>query len=47
MAPSPWLQRFPQDVTFARHADGSAKINIDTLEVIDSSLARRHRRICS
>ena len=28
----------------ARHADGSAKVRIDTLEVIDSSLGRRHLR---
>lgn len=28
----------------ARHADGSAKIRIDTLEVIDSTLGRRQLR---
>jgi Domain of unknown function (DUF4160) len=28
----------------ARHADGSAKVRIDTLEVIDSSLGRRQLR---
>jgi hypothetical protein len=28
----------------ARHAEGSAKVRIDTLDVIDSSLARRHLR---
>jgi hypothetical protein len=28
----------------ARHADGAAKIRIDTLEVIDSTLNRRHLR---
>jgi len=28
----------------ARHADGEAKIRIDTLEVIDSTLARRQLR---
>ncbi len=28
----------------ARHPDGSAKIRIDTLEVIDSNLARRQLR---
>jgi hypothetical protein len=28
----------------ARHADGSAKIRIDTLEVIESTLARRQLR---
>ena len=28
----------------ARHADGAAKIRIDTLEVIDSTLGRRHLR---
>jgi hypothetical protein len=28
----------------ARHADGSAKVRIDTLEVIDSALARRQLR---
>jgi hypothetical protein len=26
----------------ARHADGTAKVRIDTLEVIESTLARRH-----
>jgi hypothetical protein len=29
----------------ARHADGSAKIRIDTLEVIESTLARRQLRL--
>ncbi len=28
----------------ARHAEGSAKVRIDTLEVIDSSLGRRQLR---
>ena len=28
----------------ARHADGSAKVRIDTLEVIESSLGRRQLR---
>lgn len=28
----------------ARHADGAAQIRIDTLEVIDSTLGRRHLR---
>lgn len=28
----------------ARHADGTAKVRIDTLEVIDSSLGRRQLR---
>ncbi|MGO9247877.1 MAG: DUF4160 domain-containing protein [Solirubrobacteraceae bacterium] len=28
----------------ARHADGSAKIRVDTLEVIESTLARRQLR---
>jgi len=28
----------------ARHADGSAKVRIDTLEVIDSNLGRRQLR---
>ncbi len=28
----------------ARHAEGSAKVRIDTLEVIESSLARRQLR---
>jgi hypothetical protein len=28
----------------ARHADGSAKVRIDTLEVIESTLARRQLR---
>ncbi len=28
----------------ARHADGSAKVRIDTLEVIESTLARRQVR---
>jgi hypothetical protein len=28
----------------ARHADGAAKIRIDTLEVLDSTLARRQLR---
>ena len=29
----------------ARHADGQAKVRIDTLEVIESSLARRQLRL--
>jgi hypothetical protein len=29
----------------ARHADGSAKIRIDSVEVIDSSLGRRQMRL--
>jgi hypothetical protein len=29
----------------ARHAEGSAKVRIDTLEAIDSSLGRRHLRL--
>jgi hypothetical protein len=29
----------------ARHADGSAKVRIDTVEVIDSSLPRRQLRL--
>ena len=29
----------------ARHADGSAKVRIDTVNVIDSSLARRQLRL--
>ena len=29
----------------ARHADGEAKIRIDVLEVIDSTLDRRHLRL--
>jgi hypothetical protein len=29
----------------ARHADGSAKVRIDTLEVIDSNLGRRQQRL--
>ena len=29
----------------ARHADGAAKIRIDTLEVIESSLGRRQLRL--
>ena len=29
----------------ARHADGEAKVRIDTLEVIESTLARRHLRL--
>lgn len=29
----------------ARHADGSAKVRIDALEVIDSSLGRRQLRL--
>ncbi|MGH7665005.1 MAG: DUF4160 domain-containing protein [Gemmatimonadaceae bacterium] len=28
----------------ARHADGEAKVQIDNLEVIDSTLGRRHLR---
>jgi len=28
----------------ARHSQGNAKVRIDTLEVIDSSLGRRHLR---
>jgi Domain of unknown function (DUF4160) len=28
----------------ARHAQGSAKVRIDSLEVIESTLARRHLR---
>jgi hypothetical protein len=30
-----------------RHAEGGAKIRIDTLEVIDSSLGRRQLRLAS
>jgi hypothetical protein len=29
----------------ARHADGEAKVRIDALEVIDSTLHRRHLRL--
>lgn len=29
----------------ARHADGEAKILIDSLEILDSSLDRRHTRL--
>jgi len=29
----------------ARHADGSAKVRIDTLEIIDSDLPRRQLRL--
>jgi uncharacterized protein DUF4160 len=29
----------------ARHADGSAKVRIDTLEVIDTNLGRRQLRL--
>lgn len=29
----------------ARHADGGAKVRIDTLEAIDSTLSRRHLRL--
>jgi hypothetical protein len=29
----------------ARHADGAAKVRIETLEVIDSTLDRRHLRL--
>jgi len=29
----------------ARHADGAAKVRIDTLEAIDSTLDRRHLRL--
>ena len=29
----------------ARHADGEAKVRIDTLEMIDSTLDRRHLRL--
>jgi hypothetical protein len=29
----------------ARHAEGEAKVRIDDLEVIDSSLGRRHLRL--
>jgi hypothetical protein len=30
---------------YTRHADGEAKVRIDMLEVIDSTLDRRHRRL--
>ena len=29
----------------ARHAEGNAKVRIDTIEVIDSTLPRRQRRL--
>lgn len=38
----PTISRFSGIST--RHADGSAKIRIDTLEVIDSDLGRRQLR---
>jgi hypothetical protein len=29
----------------AKHADGAAKVRIDTLEIIESNLPRRHLRL--